>query len=193
MLKSLFLTALALVIALGGGAGSVWLALDSDFEFDTIEVGDWTAFPTRGTPDADPYSKARFSRTADLLAGRGEGLTFTAKRDSNGFPLSGACSYRLEGPTPPARFWTLYARDEDGRVIDMPGNRAAALHSYAVLRQEDQTIVTRVSAHPQPGNWLPVKTGEFLLVLSLYDTAISSSSRIGEVVLPRIVREACDG
>jgi hypothetical protein len=193
MLKSILLTALAVAIALGGGAGSVWLALDSDFEFDTVTVGDWSAFPSRGTPDADPYAKARFSRTADLALGRGEGLTFTARHDADGEPLRGSCTYRLEGPTPSARFWTLHARDDEERLIEPASNRASALHSYAVLRQQDNTVVTLVSRHPQPGNWLAVRPGEFSLVLSLYDTAISSSSRIGEVELPRIIREGCDG
>lgn len=193
MLKSIFLTALSLAIALGGGAGSVWLALDSDFEFGTVKVGDWTAFPTRGTPSADPYSKARFSRTADLALGQGEGLTFIARRDTNGNVLRGTCEYRIEGPLPPARFWTLYARDEADRLVVPQSDRAPALHSYALLRQADNTVATTVSRHPSPGNWLAINdTGEFTLVLSLYDTAIASNSRIGEVELPHITRGACD-
>jgi hypothetical protein len=193
MLKSIFLPALCVAIAILGGAGSVWMALGTDFEFDTVSVGDWTAFPARGTPDADPYSKARFSRTAELALGQGEGLTFIARRDHSGEQLRASCEYRLEGPLPPARFWTLYARDAAGRVVIPSSERASALHSYALLRQADNTVSTTVSRHPSPGNWLAIHNGgTFSLVLSLYDTAIASNSRIGEVELPTIIRGACD-
>lgn len=194
MLKTIFLTALTLAIALGAGAGSVWLALDGDFEFDTVEIGNWTAYPQRGTQQADPYSKARFSREADLALGHAEGLVFIATRDDAGEPLRLECDYRIEGSLPPARFWTLYARDADGQLIAPEGNRAAALHSYAMLRQTDDTVSAVVSRMPSPGNWLAVRgSGEFRLILTLYDTAVASSARVAEVELPPVRREACDG
>jgi hypothetical protein len=180
MLKSILLTALTVAIAVGGGAGSVWLALDRDFGFGTVTIGAWTAFPDYGTPQADPYSRARFSREADLALGRAEGLVFTAR-------------YRIEGTLPPARFWTLSARDANNAVIRLDGGRAPALHSRTLLREPDNSIVTTVSRHVAPGNWLAVQgSGPFTLVLALYDTAISSSARIAEVELPAIVREGCD-
>lgn len=194
MLKTVFLTALTVAIAIAGGAGSVWRALDSDFGFGSVTIGNWTAFPQRGTPDADPYSRARFSREADLALGYAEGLTFIARRDAGGEPLRLECRYRIEGGLPPARFWTLFARDAADRLIAPQGNRAPALHSYALLRQPDNTVATTVSRHPAPGNWLAVSgTGPFALVLTLYDTAIASSARIAEVELPQVLREACDG
>lgn len=193
MLKTILFTALTLLIAIGGGAGSVWLALGTDFEFDTVAIGNWAAFPARGTPEADPYSKARFSREADLALGHAEGLVFIARRDAEGDALRFECDYRIEGALPPARFWTLHARDADGRVVVPDSDRAAALHSYALLRQPDNTVVTTVSRHPAPGNWLAVKgEGPYSLVLTLYDTAIASSARIAEVELPRLVREGCE-
>lgn len=193
MLKTVFLTALTIAIALGGGAGSVWLALDSEFGFETVNIGNWVAFPGRGTPAADPYTRARFSREGDLALGQAEGLTFTTRRDSDGEPLSLSCAYRVEGPVPPARFWTLWARDASGSRILPLGERAPALHSLALMRQDDSTTVTTVSRRPAPGNWLAVSgDGPFTLVLTLYDTAIPSSARISEVELPRVTREACE-
>lgn len=193
MLKTLSLTVLSLAIALVGGVGSVWLALDTQFEFDTVSIGNWTAFPARGTPTADPYSRARFSRDADLALGRGEGLAFIANRDTAGEPLRFECDYRVEGPLPPARFWTLHARDGQGRVVTPARPRAPALHSYALLRQPDNTVTTTVSRHAAPGNWLAVSgSGPFSLVLTLYDTSTASSARIAEVDLPAVVRGNCD-
>lgn len=193
MFKSILLTAIALVIALAGGAGSVWLALERGFGFGTVTIGNWVAFPDHGTPQADPYSRARFSREADLALGRAEGLVFTARRDAEGQLLSLECSYRIEGTFPPSRFWTLSARDGDNGVIATEGGRSPALHSLALLRRADDTVEVRVSTHASPGNWLTVRgSGPFTLVLTLYDTAIASSARIAEVELPAIVREGCD-
>lgn len=194
MFRTLLLTALTLIVAVGGGAGSVWLALDTDFEFGTVTIGDWTAFPARGTPAADPYSRARFSREADLALGQTEGLVFIARRDSDGDPLRLECGYRLAGVLPPARFWTLHARDPHGRLVAPAGGRAPALHSDALLRRSDNTAVTTVSRQPAPGNWLAVDgSGPFSLVLTLYDTAMASSARIAEVDLPRVLKDDCDG
>lgn len=193
MLKTVFLTALTVAIAIIGGAGTVWRALDTDFGFGSVTIGNWTAFPQHGTPDADPYSRARFSREADLAMGYAEGLIFMAKRDAGGEALRVECRYRVEGSVPPARFWTLHARDDAGRLIPPPGDRAPALHSYALLRQPDNTVTTVVSRHAAPGNWLAVSgEGPLILMLTLYDTAIASSARIAEVELPQILREACD-
>lgn len=194
MLKSVFFTALALGIALVGGAGSVWLALERDFGFGSVAIGSWVAFPDHGTPEADPYSRARFSRESDLALGRAEGLVFTARRDDGGGVLLRECVYRMEGETPPARFWTLSARDADNAVIRIGGGRSPALHSQALLRRPDNSVVVTVSGRPAPENWLALDgAGPFSLVLTLYDTAIASSARIAEVELPRIVREGCDG
>jgi hypothetical protein len=194
MLKTIATTFVTLFIAIIGGAGSVWLALDSDFEFDTVRIGNWVAFPERGTPQADPYSKARFSREADLALGHAEGLIFIARRDSEGERLQMKCNYRIEGNLPPSRFWTLHTRDEDNQVIVPASSRAPALHSLALLREVDNSIITTVSRHPSPGNWLALdsKSEAFSLILTLYDTATASSARIGDVELPLIVREGCD-
>lgn len=194
MLKSVFLTVLALGIALVGGAGSVWLALERDFGFGSVAIGSWIAFPDHGTPEADPYSRARFSRDSDLALGRAEGLVFTARRDDGGDILLRECAYRIEGEMPPARFWTLSARDAGNGVIRIGGGRSPALHSQVLLRRPDNSVAVTVSGRPAPENWLALDgAGPFSLVLTLYDTAIASSARIAEVELPRIVREGCDG
>ena len=194
MLKTLFLTALTLAIAIGGGAASVWLVAERDFAFGTVTIGNWSAYPMRGTPAADPYSKARFSREADLALGYAEGLVFPATRDASGTLLRLECDYRVEGSLPPARFWTLSARDADGHFITLDGAKPPALHSYALMRQPDNTVATTVSRNPVPGNWLAVDgSGAFALVLTLYDTAVASSARIADVELPQVLREGCDG
>src|SRR5690606_22878685 len=62
MLKSVLSTLLVLVIAIGGGAASVAMMIETVPPVGAVVSGPWTAFPASGTPEADPYSRARFAR-----------------------------------------------------------------------------------------------------------------------------------
>lgn len=193
MLKNVFLTLLALAIAIGGGGGSVWYMLEAQEGTGAIHIGMWTAFPDIGTPEADPYSKARVAREGVLALGRAEGLAFVAERDSGGEPLRRECAYSIEGGFPTARFWTLYAADQSLDVIATGKPRPAALQSYQILRQPNNSAIISVSSHPSPGNWLPVQgTGAMYFVLTFYDTPIASSTGLSDVVLPQILKAGCN-
>ncbi|TIQ00823.1 MAG: DUF1214 domain-containing protein, partial [Mesorhizobium sp.] len=97
------------------------------------------AFPDIGTQAADPYSKARVAREGVLALGQAEGLSFVAERDSDGELLKRQCAYEIEGGFPTARFWTLYAADRSLSVVETGKPRLAALQSYQVLRQPDNS------------------------------------------------------
>ncbi|WP_159590354.1 DUF1214 domain-containing protein [Chelativorans xinjiangense] len=194
MLKTLFLTLLALTIAVGGGAASVWMMLEEARPVGAVSAGPWTAFPSVGTREADPYSRARFARQGGIPLGRSEGITFTAGRDSNGRSLRRECAYRIEGPMPTSRFWTLYAAGPEGALLPPFKRRRAALHSQMVLRHSDNGFSIVVSRHPVPSNWLAVTgDGPMRLVLTLFDTPVASGARVEELSLPRITRTTCDG
>jgi hypothetical protein len=194
MLRIILLTLLALAIAIGGGAASVAYMLENTEGLGTLRIGGWTAYPDYGTEHADPYSKARIAREAELPLGGAEGLSFTAHRDTAGRQLRRDCTYVIVGPVPPGRFWTLYATDASHETITSAGRRRAALHSYELLRKDGDTFEIAVSSHPFPGNWLAVPgTGAMSLVLTLYDTPVASSASIADIRLPQITRTACDG
>ena len=57
-----FYVALVVAIAVGGGGASVWFALNAIDGLDTLTVGAWTAYPESGTPQVDPYGRARIAR-----------------------------------------------------------------------------------------------------------------------------------
>lgn len=193
MLKNTFFVALTLAIAIGGGGASVWYALKLQDGFGAVKIGEWTAYPEIGTPNADPYSKARVAREGVLALGRAEGLSFVAAQDSNGAGLQRGCSYTIDGTVPPARFWTLYATDEAMSVIDGPEHRALALQSYEMLRLPDNSVTISIGRRPAPGNWLAVDgSGKMFFVLTLYDTTIASSTGVADVKLPRITKAGCD-
>lgn len=193
MLKNTLLMFLGLAIAIGGGGGSAWYVLNTQEGVGAIHIGPWTAFPDIGTPDADPYSKARVAREGVLTLGRAEGLAFVADHDSGGDKLKRECGYTIEGSFPSARFWTLYAADQSLDVIATGKPRSATLQSYEILRQPDNSTVISASNRPRPGNWLMTEgTGALYFVLTLYDTPIASSTGLSDVTLPSIVSTGCN-
>jgi hypothetical protein len=192
MLKNAFLTLLSLAIAIGGGGASVWYALKMQDGVGAIRIGQWTAFPDIGTPAADPYSKARVAREGVLALGRAEGLSFVAEDDAAGGELRRECTYTIEGGFPTARFWTLYAADQSLSVIETGKSRLAALQSYGVLRQSDNSVLISVGHHPMPGNWLLTDgSGRMYFVLTFYDTPIASSTGLSDVTLPLVRKAGC--
>lgn len=181
--------ALALAIAMGLGVGSAFLAVEYGSNLTAVRFGPWSAPAAEGA-GADPYRAAIASRTDELRLGAAEGMAFSAATDSDGEPLSGACSYRLVGGGIPARLWTITARSADGGVFGNPSGRIT-FNSEDLLRDGAGNFVIAIAASAQPGNWLPVEAAEpFGLTLVLYDTPIATApSRSAE--LPRIVRDDC--
>jgi hypothetical protein len=193
MLKTAFVVFLVLCISIVGGGASVWYTLKANERGGAVTIGDWTAFPYIGTPDADPYSKARAAREGLLALGRAEGLSFSATRDTGGEALLRECSYLIEGPVPSARFWTLYAADPTRAVIRAGERRSGALHSNQLIRRVDNSVSIAAGAHPAPGNWLALSgTGPMTFVLTFFDTPIAASTGAGDIVLPSIVKVGCD-
>lgn len=194
MLQRIFFTLFVLAVSIGGGAASVWYILGTREAIGALTIDGWTAFPKIGTPQADPYSKARIAREGVLTLGRAEGLTFIAERDSAGRPLRRDCSYHVVGATSPARFWTLFAADKSLVVLDHGGRRPPATHSQEILRRADNSFAVAFGPHPAAGNWVPVKgVGPMTFLLTLYDTPIEASTGIGDIVLPQVTRTVCDG
>ncbi len=126
MLKTAFFTLLLLSISIGGGAASVWYALQAQEGVGAVTIDGWTAYPDLGTPEADPYSQARVAREVVLSLGRAEGLSFSAQRDAGGSLLRQECQYRIEGSVPASRFWTLYAAGRSGAAVASVRIRCAA-------------------------------------------------------------------
>ncbi|WP_336065883.1 DUF1214 domain-containing protein [Nitratireductor rhodophyticola] len=193
MLKTVIFVAFVLLIALGGGAGSAWLALESTRAIGSVEIGPWVTFPRQGTHEADPYSRARNTRLGQLSLGQAEGIVLVAASDSAGRPLLRQCSYQLQGDLPPTRFFTLHATGENRQILSAPARFSSALHSRSLLWRHGQPLKIVVSPRPQPENWLAVAgTGPMKLVLTLVDTPISTGARVGETSLPGITRMECD-
>jgi len=193
MLRNAFLVLLTLSIAICGGAASAWFALGSIGALDTISVGGWVAYPEAGSPQADPYARARIAREATLPLGLAEGLPFFASRDASGELLRRNCNYRIEGQFPLARFWTLQVASADRLQQAVSKERSLGLNSLGILHENDNAVVVTASSAPSPGNWLPVSgSGPMTFVLTFYDTPIASNQNISEIQLPQVLRTGCD-
>ncbi|MEZ2129006.1 MULTISPECIES: DUF1214 domain-containing protein [unclassified Sinorhizobium] len=192
MFRVPLLVALSLIIAFGGGILFTLYALDATAGFGAIRLGAWEAFPTLQTAEADPYAKSHRARAGKLLYGTAEGLAFSAAVDDRGERLSATCNYRLVGQTPPARLWTLYIANARGEPIAPTEGRPTALNSWIVLRNPDSSFSIVLSAKAQPGNWLALPaSGQFRLVLTLFDTPTAGSSGLIDLSMPKLEKIGC--
>jgi hypothetical protein len=179
-----------IAVALSVGFGLSYYALTDGRLFGVARVGPWTAWPDVGSNTPNPYTRGHLAREASLQLGQSEGLQFSAATDSAGEPLTLACSYRIEGKTPLATFWTLVAVDPFGRNLAAP-DQPLALRSTDIARANDGSIIINVGKSLLPFNWLELAgQGPFTLELTLYDTAVFSGFSSDES-MPSIIREGC--
>lgn len=161
--------------------------------FGAVTLDGWTAFPTAGTPEADPYSKARLARDAQLALGIAEGVTFFVNLDETGSPLTGSCDYIIEGNAPPARFWTLNVTSAQHRLFassntDLP----TMLHSALIGYEPDGEMVVHLSSIARPGNWLATPSeSTYALAMTLFDSPIASNKGLIDTVFPKIRKADC--
>ena len=181
-----------IAVALGTGFGLSWYALNDGRLFGAVEIGPWQAWRDVGVPSPDPYTRAYIARSGALELGASEGLQFVATFDSDNRRLDRNCRYRIDGSTPPARFWTLVpVAPDSGAPITRPDG-PTDFHSARLSRASDGAVALYVSKTLAPQNWLEIAgDGPFNLVLTLYDTSSLSGTGANVTTLPSIIREAC--
>lgn len=179
-----------IAVALGVGFGLSYYALTDGRLFGVAQLGPWTAWPDVGVPTPNPYTRSHLAREAQIQLGQAEGLQFVATKDSDELPLMRNCSYRIDGRTPLATFWTLVAVDEAGVNIASPDGEIA-MHSGGIARGNDGSMAINVGTRLLPGNWLELRgNGPFELILTLYDTAAFSGFS-DDTSMPAILRGEC--
>jgi len=183
------LGAIALALAIGFGASLY--ALSEGRVLGAVRIGPWAAWPQVGSPNPDPYARAYLARRGALQLGLGEGLRFVASTDDTGTILDRSCSYRVEGATPLAAFWTLAAITPDGISV-VPAGAPIALRSNQPSRNAEGEFALRISPAMAAGNWLEVAgEGPMQFILTLYDTSIFSGLGSSQQTLPAVIREHC--
>lgn len=196
-LKRLFspavLVVYALVLALGLGLGTAYLAISGGYPFGSIHIGAWTVWPRVGSRDVDPYARAVMARTGAIPLGVGEGLMLTATVDDAGRPLDSRCIYRVGSVVPPSRVWTLTVYNGSGSAGETPTDRRRGLTSAEILRNVDGSFDIEVSLEARSGNWIPMPPGDRVsFVLRLYDTPVAANSAaLDRSALPAIEQAEC--
>lgn len=165
--------------------------LRNGYGFSRASVGSWVAWPSLGDVDIDPYARAALAQRGVAPLGRGEGVAFVAQADSAGAPLDSRCDYRISGPLPAARFWTIGLADPAGAPLENPTERYA-FTSSDVLRRDGGAFEITVAKNARPGNWLsPGKARVFTVTLRFYDAAFDAAARLDPAHFLSIVKLGC--
>lgn len=158
-----------------------------------LELGPWTTAKSIGTEDTNPYVRAWVARHGIWALPREEVLYFGAETDSAGETLSTTCSYALEGPALPARWWSVTTyRDEFW--MDNPLDRYSLT---SVVLEPGEDGQWRAMLGPEGEGvgaaWLPTdgRPGKLTLTLRLYDPDPAVVRDTAALVLPTIKRGAC--
>jgi hypothetical protein len=189
VLAALYVGAIAL------GAGSAWVLLRSVSgpAAGGVAVGPWRTSLLTGSPDADLYTRARVALGALLALNRGETMYYLAHVDSDGRALRSACRYRVSGPAPAARWWSVTAYADDHFLFDNPQRRYSLNSRHAVLDPQGRfALVSGPDDAGQAGDgapWLPTPGDRGLVfALRLYNPQPVLASSPGSLAAPRIER-----
>ena len=89
---------------------------------DSVADGPWKTSLVAGSPQSDPYTRARVALHGLLALNRKETIYYTATEDSDGAKLDGNCRYEVRGRDPNTRWWSITAYGADDYLIPNPGN-----------------------------------------------------------------------
>ncbi len=190
-MRYLFDLILFFCVAAVVGLGLTGLAVSRGVMFGGVTSGPWTAYPATGTPQPDPYARASIARRGRAPLALGDGLEFRSETDDDGERLTRNCDYLIEGGEPAARFWTISLHTRDGAdPVNLAGR--TGFSSRELLRDERGGFRILIAGEARPGNWLPAPTVDFLAVLRLYDTPLSTGGvRTATLEFPTIRRIDC--
>jgi hypothetical protein len=182
---------LALIAAIILGAGSAYAVFINTAQNMSAVNGQWTYTLSAGNENADMYTRAAIAKVGLLALNRSETIYYMAGVDAKGDTFSENCRYRLTGPEPDARWWSLTLYGEDHFLIPNDEDRYA--YSQTEHNANGQpSINIALSPVAVPGVWLPTKGGGNVnLILRLYNPGANVQENPGSVVLPTITKEAC--
>jgi len=190
MLRALkiFLT-LAAGIALG--LAFTWATTIRGTQGGSIGDGPWHTSLLTGSSDSGRYLRAFIAVHALLALSREETVYYIARDDSDGHPLDGRCSYRVEGRDPPARWWSITAYGADDFLIENAADRYS-VSMNSVTRHPDGTFAVTLSQKQAEGDWIPVAAERFDLMIRLYNPKAAVVADPAGVPLPTISKASCE-
>lgn len=185
------------IVGIGLGIGSAWLALRSPWSAPSVQAGAWRISLLAGSADADLYTRARIAVGALLALSRDETLYYVAERDDSGAPLRSACGYLVEGVPPAARWWSITAYADDFFLFPNDAHRYSLNGGTARLAGDGRFALQTgpAPAEGQAVHWLPTPGDRgLLLTLRLYNPGPALVARPDSLAPPSIRRVgACSG
>lgn len=175
----------ALAIVLGIASAWLWLTKVGP---SGVDAGVWRVNLLAGSTNADAYTRARIALGALLALDRRETLYYIARSDERGEALRAECRYRLSGPAPAARWWSVTAYDEDFFLFENAARRYS-VNGDTAPRDPQGQIVFEVGPEGGTGRAPDLPTqgaGTLLLTLRLYNPALSLQRDPGSLAAPRI-------
>ena len=179
--------------ALSVGAGSAWLAVRSQLDSGGVMAGVWRTSTLAGSSDADIYTRAVIAVGALLALNRDETMYYVATSDSTGRALRSRCRYRISGPAPDARWWSLTAYAED-RFLFPNAERRYSLNGGTAPLDARGHFTFESGPTPPAGNpptvpWLPTPGDRGLsFTLRLYNPAAGLAAAPASLAAPVIER-----
>ncbi len=182
-LAGLYLLAIVL------GVGSAWLWL-TRVGISGVDSGAWRVNLLAGSRDADAYTRARIALGAVLALDRSETLYYTTDHDDTGALLRAECRYRIEGPPPAARWWSLTAYAADHFLFPNDSKRYSVNRETVTLDAAGRfgaTIGPTSDTSRNDRSWIPTSgQGGMRLTLRLYGADESVQRAPESVVTPSI-------
>lgn len=181
---------LAPVLAVLTGLGTAWVAVRGTQQ-SPVPGSPWEVNLLAGSPEADPYTRARVALNGLLALSPRETLYYTARHDGEGRQLRADCRYRITGTSPDARWWSITAYAEDLFLFrDSAGRHsvdATALPGGDFAFETGPAHAASLRDHGVP--WLPT-TGEggLILTLRLYQPSAALSDDPLALRVPSIRR-----
>ena len=176
------------------GLGSAWYMITHGSALTLQKVGPWTSWVKAGNPEADPYTRAHFSRSGRLPITSTSARYYVAHLDSSGSRLDAECEYVISGSAIPSSWWSLAVYDESGGIIPNKAQRYTYNKNNLSL-QENDSYEIRLSPYARSGNWIPLAgSGDIQLVLRIYRLETTEDlikEQEAEDILPVIRRIGC--
>lgn len=176
-------------LAVALGIGSAWLWL-TQVGISGVDAGAWRVNLLAGSRDADAYTRARIALGAVLALGRSETLYYTTDHDDRGAPLRAECRYRIEGPPPSSRWWSLTAYAADHFLFPNDAKRYSVSGETVALDGQGRfsaTIGPPSDSSFDDASWIPTAgRGGMRLTLRLYGASETVQRAPGSLVTPSI-------
>lgn len=182
-------------LAIALGAGSAWLVVRSQLDRGGVSAGAWRTSTLAGSTDADLYTRAVVAVGALLALNRDETVYYVATTDSEGRLLRSRCRYRISGPAPDARWWSITAYAEDRFLFDAPDRRYSLNGRNVSIDAQGRFAFETGPTQPAGATpWLPTPGDRGLsFTLRLYNPAPEVVANPAALAAPRIERQgACE-